>query len=101
MHIDFMDDLQELRQLFGRPMPVTSGYRCSEYNTKVSSTGPNGPHTTGRAVDIGLGGSAAYDLLKLALGRGFTGIGVNQKGTGRFIHLDKLTDGPRPNVWSY
>jgi len=37
----------------------------------------------------------------LALELGFTGIGVQQKGTGRFPHLDTLEEPPRPNVWSY
>jgi hypothetical protein len=32
---------------------------------------------------------------------GFTGIGVQQKGSRRFIHLDVLQNPPRPNVWSY
>lgn len=101
MHPDFLDDLQALRTAFGAAMPVTSGYRCPEHNAKISKTGPTGPHTTGRAVDIGLGGASALVLVKLALEHGFTGLGVNQKGVGRFIHLDKIIDGPRPNIWSY
>ena len=35
---------------------------------------------------------------------GFTGIGVNQKGNSRFIHLDiadHSEERPRPTVWSY
>jgi hypothetical protein len=42
--------------------------------------------------------------MRLALAKGFTGIGVQQKGGGRFIHLDNLPNGPgqpRPTVWSY
>lgn len=101
MQPDFLDDLQEFRKAYGKPMPISSGYRCFKYNAKVSSTGDNGPHTTGRAVDVLAGGRAAYELLKLAFEHGFTGIGVSQKGTSRFIHLDKVTAGPRPNVWSY
>ena len=34
----------------------------------------------------------------------FTGVGINQKGSSRFIHLDQLheKDGyPRPTIWSY
>jgi zinc D-Ala-D-Ala carboxypeptidase len=36
----------------------------------------------------------------MALEAGFTGIGVQQKGTGRFLHLDTL-ENLRPTVWSY
>jgi hypothetical protein len=31
----------------------------------------------------------------------FTGIGIQQKGGARFIHLDDLTGVGRPTVWSY
>jgi hypothetical protein len=43
----------------------------------------------------------AYRLAKLAFDHGFTGIGINQKGGGRFIHVDDLADAPRPTIWSY
>ena len=40
-----------------------------------------------------------------ALVVGFTGLGVKQKGEGRFLHLDDLGTGehtvPRPALWSY
>ncbi len=100
----FMDRLQALRVAYGRPMVITSGYRSPDYNVRVSSTGPGGPHTTGRAVDVAVRGADALELLQLALSHGFTGIGVQQKGQDRFIHLDDLdarTDRPRPWIWSY
>ncbi len=100
----FMDRLEALRVAFGRPMPVTSGYRAPEHNAKVSATGRDGPHTTGRAVDVAVAGAEALTLVGLAIARGFTGIGVAQKGAARFIHLDDLSPGgrhPRPALWSY
>lgn len=97
-----MRKLDNLRQACGFPFPVTSAYRCAKHNSRVSSTGPNGPHTTGRAVDIGVRGEQAMKLIQKAVEMGFTGIGVQQKGGGRFIHLDDLGEGfPRPNMWSY
>jgi uncharacterized protein YcbK (DUF882 family) len=80
-------------------MIVTSGYRCPEHNQNVSSTGPDGPHTTGKAVDIGVSGTDAYDLALLAMQMGVKGIGINQKGTGRFIHFDFAR--PQFTIWSY
>jgi len=100
----FMERLQRLRAAFGRPMPVTSGYRTPAHNARVSSTGTDGPHTTGRAVDIAVSGSDAFELVRLALACGFTGIGVRQRGAwnGRFIHLDDIeSPGIRPRIWSY
>lgn len=102
---DFIDKLDALRQSCGFALPVTSGYRCPVYNAAVSNTGAAGPHTTGRAVDFGLRGVQALTLVQLALSRGvFTGIGLNQKGVGRFVHLDDLPNGPsqpRPTCWTY
>ena len=103
MHDDFMVKVIELRRKCGFPFPVSSAYRCPTHNRKVSSSGLTGAHTTGRAIDIAVQGAQARMLMKVALDMGFTGIGVQQKGGGRFIHLDDLDAkwGPRPNVWSY
>lgn len=102
---DFVDKLDELRERLGFPLPVSSGYRCPEYNKSVSETGMAGPHTSGRATDFLIDRRNAYLALKVALEMGFTGIGVNQKGaTGRFLHLDDLQNSegqPRPTIWSY
>lgn len=100
----FVFELDALRHEVGFPMPVTSGCRCPEYNAAVSSTGRSGPHTTGRAVDIAVSHERAYRVLRASLAMRFTGIGVHQKGGGRFIHLDNLPDAPgqpRPTIWSY
>ena len=98
---DFIDKIQELRNRLGFPLPVTSAARCPEHNSKVSKTGLQGPHTTGRAIDLQVSHENAYKALKTALEMGcFTGIGINQKGNGRFLHLDDLKDN-RPAIWSY
>ena len=100
----FMDRIEALRVAFDKPMTVTSAARCPEHNAKVSGTGRTGPHTTGRAIDIGIQGGDALRLVGMAIQMGFTGIGVAQKGGGRFIHIDDLKNGPhspRPWIWSY
>lgn len=100
----FLNALDQLRERFGKPLAVTSGYRCPSHNAKVSKSGPNGPHTTGKAADVAVSRGDAYQLIRLAQDMGFTGIGVQQKGDGRFLHLDLLPDAPgqpRPTVWSY
>lgn len=102
----FMDRLVAVRQLCGFPFPVTSGYRAPVYNLEVSSTGLTGPHTTGHAVDLGLYGGRALMAVERALSLGFTGVGLKQRGprSGRFIHLDDLSQSagvPRPWIWTY
>ena len=105
-HMDdiFMSRLDSLRAVYGAPIYLTSAYRCPAYNAEISSTGANGPHTTGMAVDIMVSGQHAHRIVKLAMAAGFTGIGVKQSGeySSRFIHLDTLPMGnTRPRIWSY
>lgn len=90
--------LNELRRRCGFAFIITSGYRSPEYNKQVSSTGEDGPHTTGKAVDIKATSRQKYVILREALAMGvFTGIGIGKD----FIHLDTLITSPRPNVWTY
>ena len=96
----FMSKLQALRMLYGKPMRITSGFRCAQHPIEARKAKP-GAHASGCACDVGVEGRDAYDLVKLAFQLGFTGIGVNQKAGGRFIHLDTLEEPPRPNLWSY
>lgn len=101
---DFMDKVQKLREVFGKSLSVHSAYRCPAHNAKVSKTGEAGPHTTGRAIDLGCRGGDAYKVTMLAFQQGFTGIGVSQTGMSRFVHLDDLPNAekcPRPWLWSY
>ena len=96
-----LDRLNKVRSIANVPMLVSSGYRCEQYN---KTRGFTQTHATGQAVDIVCDRESAHKILKAALESGFTGIGVKQKGNGRFIHLDDLekTDWRiRPTIWSY
>ena len=102
----FLGLLEDLRLWFGKPINLSSGYRCPSHNMSVSNSGSMGPHTTGKAVDMLVCGNDARCLLKGILAINFTGIGVSQKGPHekRFIHVDILMDQenpPRPWIWSY
>jgi uncharacterized protein YcbK (DUF882 family) len=100
MDIEFMEKLQQLRNEFGRPMKITSGYRSPTHPIEAAKDKP-GAHTMGKAADIALSGREAYVVVKLAYKYGFTGIGVKQDESGRFVHLDTVGEHPRPNLWSY
>lgn len=103
MDEDFMRLIVTMRRELGFPFPVTSAIRCPKHNEEVSTTGPNGPHTTGKAIDIAVNRKQAWHLLSLAMRYGIPGIGIQQKGGGRFIHLDTIqrTEGLEETVWSY
>lgn len=95
----FMRRLHHLRGVYGKPMRITSGFRDSSHPKERGKALP-GEHTTGRAADVAVQGVDALRVIQLALGLGFTRIGVQQKGEGRFIHLGDSPDFP-PGLWSY
>lgn len=106
MDADFVGMLDRLRDNYDHPLTLSSAKRCGPHNAAVSPrTGENGPHTTGKAVDILISGSDAYALLHYIFLMGFSGVGVKQHGDWdkRFYHVDSLlpSEGPRPRVWSY
>ena len=102
MHPEFMARLQRLRLAYGKPMKITSGYRDRSHPVEARKVA-TGAHAMGRAADVAVTGADALRLLVLATELGFTGLGVQQKGEGRFIHLDDVPGNvlPRPTIWSY
>ena len=99
-----LDLLNSIRRDCGFPLPVTSGYRCPNHPIEAAKDAdgrPIGAHCTGKAVDIGVERGRAHRLIQSALEHGCPRIGVNQKGGGRFIHLDWDYTRPHPTVWSY
>jgi zinc D-Ala-D-Ala carboxypeptidase len=96
-----LEKLQRVRTRYGKPLKVTSGCRDASHPIEARKINP-GVHTTGHAVDLAVRGEDAVLVLHLALEEGFTGIGVQQKGDSRFLHLDDVPEGfPRPMIWSY
>ena len=97
---DIMDLLQSARNDLG-PLQITSAYRCPDHNSKVSSTGASGPHTTGMAVDIHVSNSQHRKQLIDYFATKVTGLGVAKT----FLHIDLLTSDHgfemRPNAWKY
>lgn len=102
MQPEFLERLQALRTAYGKSLTISSGYRSPLHPIEAAKALP-GAHSTGQAADLAVSGADAYKILKLAFELGFTGIGVQQKGTGRFIHLDTVTVARflRPSIWSY
>ena len=105
MDQDFIDKLNKLRDTYNKPITISSGYRDSTHPVEAMKKDPKGgAHVSGKAADILIERKNAFELLSLALLIGFTGIGVNQKGGARFLHLDTLENSPtrpRPTMWSY
>lgn len=102
MRPEFMETLQAIRTAYGKPMIITSGYRDKTHPIEAAK-GQAGEHSYGLACDIAISGENALDLIIIAYGHGIRRIGVQQKGSGRYIHLgmgDKYANFP-PALWSY
>jgi len=100
----FMEKLIKIREELDRPMIINSAYRHPAHNSAIGGV-KDSPHVYGRAVDVAAIGDVAYEIIRLGMKHGMTGIGVAQRGTQdrRFIHLDDMSADthPRPWVWSY
>ena len=96
---DLLDILQEARNILG-PLQLTSFYRCPSHNDSVSSTGPTGPHTTGKSVDIHVSNSQHRKTLIDYFTNKVSGLGIAKT----FIHIDIISPeelSHRPNCWIY
>ena len=101
----FFDDdalslLNNIRRDCGFPLPVSSGYRCVDHPLEKHKP-YIGAHSTGKAVDLAVTHDKAHKVLQVAMAHNVPRVGVNQRGEGRFIHLDWCEDKPNPTIWSY
>ena len=88
--------LDELRRVVDRPLHITSGLRCPDWNAEAGGVADSG-HLSGKAVDVAvLNSRERYELISLGL-VAFTRVGIGKT----FIHFDN--DGSKPDrvVWLY
>jgi len=91
--------LQAARDLYGKPMRITSGCRCIKHNRNVGGTA-NSAHISGMAVDIATPtGESRYLIIESLMAAGFKRIGINFKQ--RFVHADIDDSKPHPTIFSY
>ena len=83
--------LQKIRDHFGKPVTITSGYRCSTHNKSVGGV-IGSYHTKGRAADIVVEGVAPSAVATYAESIGVKGIGLYETDRdGHFVHIDTRT----------
>jgi len=96
-----MEWLDSVRYECGFAFYITSGYRCPEHPLEARKD-TAGAHSTGKAVDISVRGRKALRVIEVAQKQGCTRIGINQKGSARFIHLDRAEETmTSPAIWTY
>lgn len=80
--------LQPLRDAWGKPIRINSGYRCPALNEKVGGV-PTSQHVRGQAADCGVDDPLGLARLLLDLGLDFDQMGLYDS----FIHLSYKRDG--------
>lgn len=99
-HPDFIMRLQRARNLYGKPMQITSGGRTAEHNASVGGVA-NSSHLIDhrdyfRAADIACDSSRdRFKMVQALYQAGFRRIGVYD----RHIHADDHPDRPQDVMW--
>ena len=89
--------LQEFRDRIGRPVIITSAYRCEEHNRAIGGV-PNSAHTRGYAVDVAIPDSSfRHALVEFLIRNEVTRFGIAED----FVHFDLDPDKPQEVVWVY
>lgn len=94
VNIKHINKLQRLRDALGKPIKITSAYRCPEHNSKVGGA-PRSQHLKGNATDIQVQGYNPLELSKLTTH--FDGVGLYNT----FLHLDSRGYMARWNLSKY
>jgi len=106
MNVAFMSMQEQLRNLFRKPLVVSSGFRHFTHPVERAKENP-GEHTFGVAADYNLWGVDALEFIALAYHCGIRRIGMNQVGAlqSRFVHIgmgDQLLNLNLPaGSWTY
>ena len=95
--MDLIDKLERVRVEVGRPIKVTSGFRCAKHQAELVAgnrvkTVPNSTHQLGHAADISC---AQMTPLMEACRKEFKAIGIAKT----FLHVDLRDDKVRR--WTY
>ena len=83
--------LQQIRDHFGKPVHISSAYRCATWNKQVG--GVSGSyHLYGQAADIKVEDTAPAEVARYAESIGVLGIGLYETDAdGHFVHVDTRT----------
>lgn len=83
--------VQRIRDHFGKPVTITSPYRCEVHNRRVGGA-TKSYHMQGKAADIVVQGVPSREVAKYAESIGILGIGLYETSAdGYFTHIDTRT----------
>jgi len=90
-----IEKLYSLRLIYNKPVTITSGARCANYNKRIGGA-ESSQHTTGKAFDLKIPPADEWEVVRIAQSVGFNGIGLNNNV---FIHVDDRAS--KPELWTY
>lgn len=102
MDRDFLERLDNAREIAGIPFKITSGFRIEADIERLEKQGykvsQKSSHLKGLAADIACSTSAErYKIIDALLKAGFHRIGIAKS----FIHVDDDPDKPANLIWTY
>jgi len=102
MDSEFLQMLDAAREIYGKPMVITSGFRTEAHNQHLKSQGysasDKSSHLKGVAADIACTTSAdRWDMIDSLIKAGFNRIGIAKT----FIHVDSDSKKPPFLIWTY
>ena len=84
---EHMSNMQRFRELVGKPIRITSCFRCIVHNRRIGGSSTSG-HTRGVATDCYIRGYSVYEMRKIALKiRGFKKGSIGIYPSQGFIHV--------------
>ncbi|MCP4323771.1 MAG: peptidase M15 [Alteromonadales bacterium] len=97
MSKELLSKLDMVREEYGKPIHINSGYRTEAHNEKVGGK-PASSHLKGLAADIACSSSRErFNLVKLFIEHGINRIGIAKN----FIHIDIDDDKDQDVIWVY
>ena len=89
--------LERLRLRIGRPINISSGYRCPDHNRAVGGVW-NSQHVKGTAADIYVDGMGVLELANICK-QIFDGVGTYVDSG--FVHVDMREGGAVPGYFTW
>jgi len=97
MDYDLLNMIDKARELYGKPIVVTSGFRTESHNKKVGGVSSSS-HLKGLAIDVACVRSKdRFEMLTALMEVGFNRIGVGST----FIHVDIDKNKSQNVIWTY
>jgi len=97
MDPELLDMIDKAREIYGKPIRVTSGYRTESHNRKVGGV-DSSSHLKGLAIDVAcVRSNDRFKMLTALIEVGFNRIGV----ASTFIHVDIDKDKSQNVIWTY